>query len=799
MPKKVFDKKKRVVSNKKQSPTIKKGGMFENKFFSYVDSNHNLKFTNYCIELNNGVQKYGVFKPDNSHIQLPITTPTTDPASRFSDDIIPIYNNIFKIYSPEDLAEIINIFKKFFSTRGVVSGGKLHRACLKKCGGGLLKESSLLQNLKDYCEKVSDDEEDIKKYLTGNKDKSILKEYTALADYIEQNFKRKQKMLYINCNDFYNYKDCKQVYYPTKVLKITYDCFDYNEDIVSSFESANFEGVEDTDLNDTQIQKYKQRNIYSNNVAINLFIQEQLEYLKSLHLYEKRIIQDYTRINTTFHFYESFKNKKSDYESFRYFSDGFFTQIYKLYNEDHELKLNELYYKNLEIEDNQYNWFRHWLKHDRVEDIRDKDYGVAPAVYQHATKTPFANADFINWGDVLTKFINDVTYLIVNAPVVKQTIYGYRGVSGHYIHENQSETEKSKQIEEIKKIITTINSDKQAQADNLLNHVLDADNFINFRLSSITFDFNISKFFHDKYKNEYSAIYKSSIKQGCKVLLISPLSMFYQEFEIITPPYSTSMYIDETHDGGIDHSTANNINKKYGICINKEFKTYYNILTKTPMSYLDYLNMPAIIESQNEKRQQRVINIQRKGVGAALSKLSKKHVQVNEEQITKINQICPTGEPKIQPIITTRTAPIFNTTEEEALATIKENADMLQALSNTNFSNEVINNIENDNILRSMIAEEEAYLNEEVKNKHNEEIAAAIGETVIDDAYLEDVIRNITIDDAYLEDVIKKHYETQKLSVNKPIEINFMQDLAGHADNIGNMLQTFATGFAGKF
>jgi len=87
----------------KRSPKIKKGGMFGNNFFSYVDTNGHLQFTNYCVELNDGIQKYGIFKPDGSGNALQNTTSTIDIASKYSDDYVTIYNSWLELYTKQQI------------------------------------------------------------------------------------------------------------------------------------------------------------------------------------------------------------------------------------------------------------------------------------------------------------------------------------------------------------------------------------------------------------------------------------------------------------------------------------------------------------------------------------------------------------------------------------------------------------------------------------------------------------------------------------------------------------------------
>jgi hypothetical protein len=660
---------KNFLNRHRIKPTVR-GGVGEDEdevevpFYAVVNSN-DIKLINYCgVELNFGNANYKSFKKSDIHgNKLNDEELVSDLISKYSLDEVPIIGPIFNVLDRNQeynlLRTLVTIFKNYYIIK---RGGALHKECLKKYGGGL----TFFEELQEYCSIVIDDEKDMENFITNTDYTSHINDikFDRLKQYIDTNKTPKKKLLYINLNPFYDYATCQSSYDPTKVLKISYDCFEYNEDIVSSYESLILKDVpydNDNKITNNTIEEDHSNGIYSNNPAINIFIEEQNRYLETLTLAQKRIIQDYTKINTSFHFYELYKNNKPEFKTFRYFSDSFYIQIYFLYNDEHAFELNEAYYSKNKIHFNDKNWFEDWLNRDRVPDV-EEEYGKAPEVYAHATETVFSHLNFIEWNLVLDKFIDDITKIILKAPEVKEPIHGYRGVSGHYIHESQSEVEKNRQLKEIKRII-------QEKARNLSTHgiisdisdtsalaklqkILFTDDFLNLRLSSITFDFTISKFFHDKFKNENSAIYKTTIQPGCKVLLIARLSMFYKEFEILTPPYTTTSYIDEskfTKNELANIATSNNINKKYGICIRTEFSTYFNIIVKTPISYENYQDMPKIIEERRISQQHHTEICASVGLSKAVGKFLKKDdCQITtgqiQELLTKDAQCMPIKE-----------------------------------------------------------------------------------------------------------------------------------------------------------
>ena len=621
---------KKIIDNYKKT----------NKFFDYKTSSKLTTETG-DIPFFAYVDKNGyMFMSKKENDEKPNTTATLSTYHNKSDlGLIPVAGPVSNILRENGMTEkqldancreIENIIQKHIQSQ-FKSGGALQKYCLKRLrkGGGIIDESkniNFLRQLQAYCADGNDnDEDDLKKYyekkMEGKHRDDIMieskdngnYEFNLLIDYIGniENLISVTKRLYINCNNFYRYEDCMPYYDPTKVFIKDINCFKYNEDIITAFEDLLV--GDDVDysqgvLDDNQIFQNFKNEIYSNNKVINLFLTEQLEFLKNLPLYRKRILQDYTRINTTFHFYDLYRYGKMDeFKEFRYFSDGFYTQIYKLYNDAYSNELNFIYW-SMAYPDNGDNdsktgdaWYEDWLKSERVPDKREK-YGVEPAVYKHATTTIFYVADFIDWELVLSTFLADVSLIILEAPIVRETIHGFRGVSTHYVRETASDEKRNRYIRRIKDTLTEDADSGLRMESTSLNSL---EYFTSNKTSSMTFNFDVSKSFYNKYKGDKSAIYKTSIKKGCRALLIAPLSMFFHEFEILTPQYTTIAYIPESVDERISEITTNNIKKQYGICIKQEFKAYSHIITKTPQTFEEFALQPAIYEKKQLAQKQK--------------------------------------------------------------------------------------------------------------------------------------------------------------------------------------------------
>lgn len=163
----------------------------------------------------------------------------------------------------------------------------------------------------------------------------------------------------------------------TKMIK----CYEYNKDIVKAYEKQFLD-------NYNEWQK---------------FIKKQNEYIEKLSIEKKRIIQDYTK-PSSFDFYKIYKSNPAIDLSIQVknFGDSFYPQI------------NALFPDKIENYDS-------WLKKDR--------YGK--------TNYTTITLNDSQWKQVLDKFIIDIDEIIINAPMVTELLYCYRGVSNHYIKQGE--------------------------------------------------------------------------------------------------------------------------------------------------------------------------------------------------------------------------------------------------------------------------------------------------------------------------------------------------------------------------
>ncbi len=454
--------------------------------------------------------------------------------------------NIPSIYKHK----IIQIFKNFKDTNnGLIIGDispdikELYTDILTKRGGKSIKlltgggipintkNKTILSELNTYCRDISsrdgiNDETDIQDFINNpTTSTSIIRnnEYNNLRSCID-NTTPKNFSIDISCNPRYNYfsgnEDDSSDYNFTK----SYDCFDYNKDIVTAYE-ANY---------------YTERN----KNAIENFITKQKEYIKSLGIREKRIIQDYTN-NNSFRFYCQYKNpnypNRIDNLSF---GDAFYVQIYEIFEDN---KFNGKY-SNLSniLGDTNLKKYNEWLNNNRIE--RNTESKI--------------NLDGDDWNIVLDKFILDLNNIIINAPPVEEEIYCYRGVTKHYIKGGIDA------------------ADICIFGDKCLTR-----SFISNRISSFSLDFNTSlKIYNLDPSNDDKALYRIAILPQCRVLYIEQLTECSGELEIIAPSNSIFYYSFDnfTNSELIPSIYYNNINKKYGICPDIELNSFDSVLAFTP-------------------------------------------------------------------------------------------------------------------------------------------------------------------------------------------------------------------------
>ena len=547
-------------------------------------------------------------------------------------------------------------------------GGELAKACYVNqhlAGGGLAYDINakrghlLLEDLRNFCRIYNKSQQsiEIQDLLRNKTSSNLYSRFTELSKYILANSREFSATLFINCNPFYAYDTLEQQYDESKILTKQIECFAFNSDIVMAYEQDLIDGIEGIDdkskkpefvtpgryqnyptLNRREINSLT-RSVYSNNPAIDEFIREQHNYISQLTTGAKRTIQDYTKINTSFYFYILHKtNQTKKFDLFREFGDSFYTQIFKLYGDTYDDELTAVYDENPIIEyrtpRGSTNWYQHWCENSRrVNDIKEDHGHQSEILGNHNTRSIFADLDFIDWHSVVDQFIDDISNIILSGPEVKKTIYGYRGVSGHYVRASDAEKKDTEKIDIIRAFVEANKSDDKSQTRSKLSEDLLSKkrSFINTRLSSVTFDFNIAKNFYKSQSSKDAAIYKTSILPGCHVLLASPLSFFYQEFEIIIPPYATTTYYDLEKI----RKFTNNIANKYAICDDEEFQSFTHSIVSTPKSF-----------DELKKRPQQYVNKKIKGIEVGTPEYEKLVIDPFKNLISRLKkESIDTGKP----------------------------------------------------------------------------------------------------------------------------------------------------------
>jgi hypothetical protein len=430
--------------------------------------------------------------------------------------------------------KLFQIFKNYkYTNKGVIlgdsdekkdnkSGGRnniITTSChYKKRGGASLDNYTspdIYRELLNYCTLNPDCEIDINNFINGQPD-SIISTYSNLRIFIDTNKDQKEYRHIIPIDPTYSYSNCTKdgSYNITK----EYSCYEYNKNIITAYES-NF---------------YTDRNTR----AINNFIKQQQEYLKTLPIESKRIIQDYTN-QTSFAYYCNYLTEISgtsvenpNWRDIKNFGDAFYTQIHKLHSDI--------------LNGTNYNV---WLANDRK-----------PETDQFNLHT-FTNEQ---WNKILEDFMKDLNDIIIEAPPVEEEIYCYRGVSDHYIKNGFGSD------------IITIENEKYNMRP-----------FKSSRLSSFSLDFNVSKEFYDICRNKPNkCLYRITILPHCRVLYVAPLSVYKNEIEILAPSNSTFYYnFNNSTDRDLNTSMCyNNIKNKYGICSKDDnsFNSFDSVLALTP-------------------------------------------------------------------------------------------------------------------------------------------------------------------------------------------------------------------------
>lgn len=424
---------------------------------------------------------------------------------------------------------------------------------LIKIGGDTLNKSvspPIFNELQDYCKNVGNSETDLNNYVINNNQSTEIckSNYTNLKKFIDDNKNYIEYNLIFNINDnqYIDYYDLQEKSMSELTFKKIYKCYEYNEDIIKAYEMPFI---------------YSRFGIYH-------FMEDQKQYLKTLNNIDKRIIADYTKLDS-FNFYKKYKSCQAsgDFTEFdnypKFFGDSFYHQIYTYYKQNNSSSCDELF--------KQYagKYYDDWIINDRIGKDQLSRFS-----------DELTNED---WKKVLDLFIDDLCIIINNAPIIRFPITFFRGSTIHYIIGNDD---------------TSLGDDE--------DYV-----FISDRISSYTFDFNTAynTFSFNEETGEHGIVYRTCLMPFSKALLVAPVSVFPQEYEIISAPGSIFTYNNNrtTIDPNIKDA-YNNYNKKCDICSNSgSFRSLDTILINTPLE--QEFKILSEILNNNKKLKDRIKSI----------------------------------------------------------------------------------------------------------------------------------------------------------------------------------------------
>jgi len=368
--------------------------------------------------------------------------------------------------------------------------------------------------IQTYCTYVKNDSEELSTLFnkeTSDHNEHVINksEYNEIKEIIKSSHEY-NKQVVINNNPVYDYKRCNPSDNPDNNFIIDYTYYDYNMRVVTAYEEK-----------------------FLNNVHyMDVFIDKQQEYIDKLSLADKRILQDYTKNDSSFFMYVKWISQSIDWKKPEFYNigDSFYPQIFKILlkeaGDDTDLKFNI------------YKQYISWLSSDRIGE-------KIPSIYR--------DRDSSFWVQVLEEFKSDLYNIILDAPVCEKDLYFYRGITNHYIKDGPEHG------------LTALSTRDTVGI------------FKNTRFSSFTLDFKIAHKYHNSEPEPRinNCLYRINVKSGCKILYLPQLSLHMEEIEFLVPP--DSVYIYKTNDTGTEfkpEESTNNLYNKYGICSKKDNSIY---------------------------------------------------------------------------------------------------------------------------------------------------------------------------------------------------------------------------------
>ena len=334
-------------------------------------------------------------------------------------------------------------------------------------------------------------------------------------------------------------------------FKLHIKCIEYNKKIILGYQ---YEQLKYWRLNNDEIDKY---------------LEKQYNYINNLNWEKKTILKDYTR-NGSFDLVIAYMKDKENFKK-------------------NYIESKKTYYKDMSKDFTDEQIFLHKLSNgfsNYIIPILEKRR--SPLVTQDDidiifTKNFYDAADDIyilitddEWKKILENYIKDLNEIILGAPPTTCDFYGYRGSANDYINRQH-----------------TIFNDEIIQYD-----------FASTRFSSVSFSFNSATHYYNLGEDETAkTLYKVYIKEGCKLLFVTPLSgnEIKNELELITPLYQIFGILDKE-----PYESYNCINNNHNLFFDSDKNKYR---TKTIILYPAQVNWGIMESFNNPKNQQYMLYI----------------------------------------------------------------------------------------------------------------------------------------------------------------------------------------------
>jgi hypothetical protein len=330
-------------------------------------------------------------------------------------------------------------------------------------------------------------------------------------------------------------------------------------------ESVTKQDFSHSGYNKEIVQAYEKK--YIDNIK-NLpeFMKEQYEFMQSMSITDKIIINDYTK-KSCFHFYSAYASKMISEENLKTyiipkdgswvgkydteyvdkynnspvkfgFGDSFFKQIFDVIGMNRfNNKIKDILKTNTTLL-NKYgdgvtkiDQYWQFLENNEIDRAEPNSLSIFSDLVEPR-----------EWDEVMRQFINDIDNIIAGAPPCKTDIYCYRAVGFDYINLHKKDDA----------LITG--------GPNIYR--INEGTYINTRIGSLSLNYDSSERYlgiDETTGKKTGTMYRAVINTGVNVLYIPSLSYASDEFEILHASYA--IFLDKQDN----YKCYNNKKNKYGI------------------------------------------------------------------------------------------------------------------------------------------------------------------------------------------------------------------------------------------